>query len=360
MHFNHNQENLKWPVHYKKNIAGMKSKHGKYESSLGNKQHQPQIMVMNSIATPYAFFGGGRVGNYKNHHDWDAWLQIGQFESPAPNSVPPSCLPSLDISANITASLRSSFASVAGNVPNGEKARWELPGWLARTQLDAPVDSPHCILWFDYIQASTLLVSFLFLILPHYIINMCIYIYMYTKINYKGIFEPRTFHTNLYLQSPSKCQFYYPSAFCVWLLPDDVDHNFATTTENRGLYTTVWLLYTYQIYHSNIFKCKPSSYVSHLLGDHHHIFPIIKCKPLSLKTLDFFWGVNRFPKILLAWLQCPRSIHRQSWGTKAWWCHHRILRIDPRCNGNMAKVQDCWNVDGEASLLGCPWKLVTT
>ena len=102
---------------------------------------------------------------------------------------------------------------------------------------------------------------------------------------------------------------------------------------------------TYQIYHSNIFKCKPSSYFSHLL---------------PWRPLIFFGGVNRFPKILLAWLQCPRSIHRQSWGTKAWWCHHRILRIDPRCNGNMAKVQDCWNVDGEPSLLGCPWKLVTT
>lgn len=62
----------------------MKLKHGKYESSLGNKQHQPQIMVMNSIATLYAFCLGGRVGNYKNHHDWDAWLQIGQFESPPP------------------------------------------------------------------------------------------------------------------------------------------------------------------------------------------------------------------------------------------------------------------------------------
>ena len=128
----------------------MKLKHGKYESSLGNKKHQPQISVMNSIATPYAilsFFSGGGSVLQKITMIEMPGCKFLQFESPPPNSLPPSCLPSLDISANITASLRSSFASVAGNVPKGEKARWELPGWLARTQLDAPVDSPHCILW---------------------------------------------------------------------------------------------------------------------------------------------------------------------------------------------------------------------
>lgn len=66
-------------------------------------------------------------------------------------------------------------------------------------------------------------------------------------MNYKGLFEPITFHTNLYLQSPSKCPFYYPSAFCVWLLQDDVNHNFAPTLQKTEVYTQ-----QYDFYLSNL------------------------------------------------------------------------------------------------------------
>lgn len=111
-----------------------------------------------------------------------------------------------------------------------------LVGW-PRAQLEAPVDSPHCILWFDYIQASTFLVSF-----RSWTCLMILYTCIKIK-TIKGIFEPKTFHTNLYLQSPSKCPFYHPSAFCVWLLQDDVNHNFATTLQKTKVYTQQYDFY---------------------------------------------------------------------------------------------------------------------
>ena len=102
-------------------------------------------------------------------------------------------------------------------------------------------------------------------------------------MNYKGIFEARTFHTNLYLQSPSKCPFYYPSAFCVWLLQDDVNHNFAVTLQKTEVLTS-----TYQIYHSNL--CKGGNI-------------IIFVPFTSLKTPRFFLGASTFP---------PRSLQLDS------------------------------------------------